>query len=499
MVLLLIFITTIGFANAEEGEIREAREFLSKNVVTKTLKNGITLIMLNRGFAPTLSFEIAFRVGSSDESYETIGTAHLLEHMLFKGTDKIGTKNYKKERILLRKINAVGETLDRLLLANPKNTRIPELKKQLLNLQKEHSKFVTPARYDKIFSSHGGKYFNASTSRDKTGYYISLPSSKLKLWAELESERLRNPVMREYYKERKVVFEERLQRYDSGGVTGFYSRFISQAFIAHPYRHPIIGWRSNILSLSQQNVIRFYRKYYIPSRMAITIVGKQDIDETYRVVNKYFGKLESRPEPKEIAIKEPPIRGERRFTYYYQNNPYLLVGWKKPTFPSQDDIVCDVIEEILSGGQSSRLYKRLVLERKIASSVWAYNGSPGARYDSLFVVGGTPMPSHTSEELEKEIYKELKDMEENLTQDEITAARNRITSSFIFGLSQNRRIASKLSSFQTLFRDWKHVFTFLEGIQKVSVNDVKRVSTQYFKADNRIVGILRDSRKRNAK
>ncbi len=238
---ILIFI-----AAGLSAKINDAGTYLKENVKTFKLSNGITLILLNRGYSPTLAFEIAFRVGSVNETYRTAGAAHMLEHMLFKGTDVIGTKDYKKEKVILKKIEAIGETLDKVRILNPDNVRISHLEKELKKLQKEQRKYVVNSPYDMIYTSNGGVGFNASTSKDMTGYYIELPSKKLKLWAKTESERLRKPVLREFYLERNNVIQERLMRYDSKGTGLLFESFIATAFQSHPYRHPIIGWRSNI-------------------------------------------------------------------------------------------------------------------------------------------------------------------------------------------------------------------------------------------------------------
>jgi len=484
----------IGAGTPGSADIGAVDTYLLKHVVTKKLANGITLIMLNRGYAPTLAFEIAFRVGSVEESYKTAGAAHMLEHMLFKGTDKLGTTDYKKEKVYLDKIAATGERLDRLILREPKSAEIPKLKARLTKLQEEHSKFVVRSPYDKVYTEQGGVGFNASTSRDMTGYYIELPSSKLELWAKIESERLRKPVLREYYLERNNVFEERLLRTDSSGVGGLFERFLATAFMAHPYRHPVIGWGANIPFLSLKDVEEFYWTYYIPSRMTITIVGKQDPDKTFRVINKYFGAMKSRPDPGEIAMKEPPLSGERRFVYFFESNPYLIIGWLKPAAPDWDDYVFEIVQEVLSGGKSSRLYRSLVLEKKIASEVNAWNGSPGARYGNLFIIMATPQPGHSLEEMEKEIYREIARLGDGITADEIQHARNRMESKFVFNLSDNEEVAGLFSYFQTIYGDWRELVNYMGKVQKVGVDDVKRVTSKYLVEGNRIVGMLKDTR-----
>lgn len=495
-ILSLIMLTAVlGTAPAAYADtVKDAGSYLREKVVTGRLGNGAQVVMMNRGYTPTLALIISFKTGSVEESYATTGAAHLLEHMLFKGTDKIGTRDYASEKKVLDRIEAVGETLDRLRLVNPGNTRIPELEREMKELQKEHAKYITDDRYDKIYSMNGGVGFNAGTSNDFTSYYLELPASGLELWAGLESARLRHPVFREYYTERDTVYEERLMRVDSSGVAKLYEEFLATAFIAHPYRHPVIGWKSGIRSLSLRDVRNFYYSNYIPERMTITVVGKQDTKATLKTLEKFFGGLEKRPVPAPVAVREPEQKGERRFTVRFESNPHLVIGWHKPSFPDRADYVCDVIENLLSDGKTSRLYSSLVLEKKIASSISAWNGFPGARYDSLFVISGSPRPPHTAADLEKAIYQEIERLKKDLSRDELQKVVNRIESSMVFNLASNMGVARYLSYYQTVMGDWRYMATYLEEVKKVSGDDITRSLGRYFTQENRTVGILEDTR-----
>jgi predicted Zn-dependent peptidase len=500
IILISVLLSAIALAAApDRSAIRDAGEYLKKNVVMKKLKNGITVIMLNRGFAPVLAFEISFRVGSVDESYQTIGAAHMLEHMLFKGTETVGTKDWHKERVIQDKIEAVGETIDRLKITDPNNVRLPELEEELGRLQKEQAALVVNSPYDAIYTENGGVGFNASTSKDKTGYYVELPASKLEMWARLESDRLTNFVLREYYLERNNVLQERLMRYDSIGTGLMFERFIAAAFIAHPYRHPIIGWRSNIPFLSIVDIRKFFRDHYTPSRMTITIVGMQDTSRTFEIINRYFGNIETRPDPAPVTIAEPRQLGECRFNLYFESNPYLVIGWHKPAFPARDDLICDVISEILTGGKSSRLYRSLVMEKKIASSVSAWNGAPGSRYPNLFTIFATPQPPHTSLELERAIYDEMDRFFRDVSAEEIQKVVNGIESGMVFDLETNKGLAGTLSYYQTLYGNWRYAADYLAMIKKVTIPDIKTMKAKYFFESNRTVGILIDSRSTGGK
>ena len=475
--------------------ITDASDYLEKNVTVKKLKNGITLIMLNRGVSPTLAFEISFRVGSADESYNTIGAAHLLEHMLFKGTEKTGTRDFKKEKVIMDKIEILGEKIDRLRLSNPSNPNIAKLQKELTKLQEAQNEFIVPSPYDRIYASNGGVGFNASTSKDETGYYIELPASKIELWAKIESERLKGPVLREFYIERNNVVEERLMRYDSSGTGVLFEQFLAQAFSAHPYRHPTIGWASNIPNLSIKDIRKFFNDYYIPERMTITIVGRQNTNETLKIMNKYFGDIPKKQNPSEIPVVEPVQNGERRFTVFHESNPLIMMGWHKPAFPAKDDYVFDILSDIISSGKSSPLYKSLVIDKKAFTSISSWNGMPGVRYNNMFMIYGSPRPHISAAEAEKMIYDEMDKIINNLNNDDLAKIRIKIESETVFSLDTNKGIARMLSYYQTIFHDWKYLLSFIKAANEITVDDIKKVSAKYMTEKNRVVGILADSRK----
>lgn len=469
-------------------------DYFKHRVVEKRLNNGIVLLMVDRGFSPTLAMHIAFRVGSADESYNTSGAAHILEHMLFKGTDKLGTKDYAKERPIINRIEAIGETIDRLKLERPESGDIKKLEEELKKLQAEEAELTVGSPYDMLYTSNGGIMFNASTSKDMTGYYIQLPSDRIELWAEIESARLKNPVFREYYSERDNVFEERLMRYNSSGEGLLQEAFFAAAYSAHPYRHPVIGWESNIKYMSINDIKKFYNDYYIPSRMTITIVGKQDPEKTYSIIKKYFESIKPRPEPGEVKVIEPEQSGEKRVNVYFKSKPSIIIGWKKPCSPSKYDYAFDIIQTAIGTGKSSRLYRSLVLEKKMVSSVYAWNGAPGSRYNNMFIVHASPVSGVNPEDVEKEIYREMKKFRDEVNSAELDRVKNISESSFIFMLDSNDGIANQLSYFQTVNKDWRYLSDYPDNLNRVSIKDVHDAYDRYIIDNYKTVAVLRDNR-----
>lgn len=489
--LTLLLSGSLLHAGTEKSEADQVTRMLKREVKVHKLKNGITVIMMNRGVTPTVALEISFATGSSHESYDTMGAAHMLEHMLFKGTDRVGTTNYRKEKRLLKKINRLGNRIDAISFRNPHDPRLPELRSRLKKLQKKHARYVVNAPYDSIYTRAGGVGFNASTSRDKTGYYIQLPSDKLELWAKTESERLRKPVFRQFFLERDNVMEERRMRYGSSGSGMLMEHFIATAYSAHPYRHPIIGWESSIKSLTIKKISDFYYKNYIPSRMTITLVGRFDQHKALGILTKYFSSIKKRPEPAPVQVREPEQKGEKRFTVNFDASPLLIMGWHKPTWPAREDYIFDVAAELLGGGKSSRLYRELVLEKKLATSVSVWNGFPGARYDNLFVIYVQPAQGKSTSEIERIIYNEIENLTKHISKAEAKRIQVSLESDIVFSLDTNKGVASLLSYYQTVLGDWTYALTYMQQVRSVTPEDIQRSVKKYLVPSNRTVGLLK--------
>ena len=392
--LLVLFLLALhGIASAQN---------LADRVVEHTFPNGLQLLMIERHTSPTIAPYILFKAGSVDESYDSRGIAHMLEHMLFKGTKTIGTTDYEKEKVVLAEIDKIGDMLD---MERAKGTKadaakITELEEALKTQQELAKQWVVSGEYTEIYTQHGSTGFNAGTSVDYTIYTVELPSNKLELWAMLESDRLKNAVLRQFYVEREAVKEERRMRVDSQPGGKLYEQFMAAAFTAHPYGTPIIGWPSDIAMLNRKKAEEFFRVHYAPNNSVMVIVGDINPEKTIKLIEKYFGDIPSQPLPAEVTVREPAQEGERRIEVQYEAEPQMMIGFHKPTIPHFDDYVLDMISAILSDGRTSRFYRNIV-ETGIAVSVNSINGYPGARYNNLFVLNATPRSPNTTEDVEK--------------------------------------------------------------------------------------------------
>lgn len=469
-----------------------ASSTLAQKVVEHQFANGLKLLIVERHDTPIVSAYITIGVGSVNETSQTRGVAHLLEHMLFKGTQTFGTTDYQKERPILDAIERVGSRLDALRLKkNADPDKIAALEQELAELQEKHRQYVVKDVFSTIYSENGGVGYNAFTSKDLTTYMISLPSNKLELWALIESDRMKHPVLREFYTERDVIQEERRRSHDSDPGRVLYETLVLNAFSVHPYRNPIIGWHSDIANLSPQKTRRFLHEYYAPVNTVIALVGDVQATDAIALVQRYFGDIPSGTPVPQVTTIEPVQKGEKRVREIFDAEPRLAIAWHKPTMPNKDDYVFDLIDQILGSGRSSRLYRTLVEEQQLATSVSVF-GAPGSRYPNLFVIEAVPRHPHTTDELEKAIYNELDKLAENpVKDDELTKVRNRLVTDQLRRLDSNAGLAGLLTSFQSLNGDWRYLVTYQEEIDKLTAEDIRRVAAEYLTPENRTVVVLK--------
>jgi len=272
-VIIFIFIIMIPVGLFAKDPIKE----IEKRVVEHTLKNGMKILILKRPTAPLVSFQMMFRAGGVDEVNGKTGLAHLFEHMMFKGTKTVGTKDYSAELPILEKINNLAleiRSIDLLGLEEDQK-RLKKLKSSMKKLEKKHQSLLIPSEFDQIYKKEGGEGLNAFTGKDMTGFVVSLPSNKWELWPMLEADRMKNPVLREFYKERDVVMEERRMRYENEPDGKLWENFVSLAYQAHPYGFPTIGWMSDLRRLTVQDARIFFKKHYAPQQCGRRDCGKR--------------------------------------------------------------------------------------------------------------------------------------------------------------------------------------------------------------------------------
>jgi len=467
-----------------------------KRITVKKLTNGLTLVICERPEAPVFSFFTLVNAGSVQDPMLATGLAHMMEHMAFKGTTTIGTTNYPAEKVALAKV----ETAYAAYLAERDKSvgrdpgKLDQLEKSWKAAIDEAQKYVVPNEFGKIVEQNGGEDMNAATADDDTVYHYSLPENRLELWAYLESERFLHPVLREFYKERDVVIEERRMRTDSSPFGRLLEQFTAAAFTAHPYHRPSIGYISDLNHFSATDAQKFFDKYYVPANMVIAIAGDIRAAQALPILEQYFVRLPTRPQPDEITTAEPPQNSERKVVLKEASQPLYLEGYHRPDYRSKDDAVFDAISDLMSEGRTSRLYRLLVRDKKIASFSEGFSGFPGAKYPHLFAFLAVPLPGHKPEEMGEAIHAEIDRLKkEDITDEELKMIKTRSKANLIRGLADNAGLAEQLAIYQTLYGDWRELFRSVDRIDQVTKADIRRVANQVFQDTNRTVAMIENA------
>lgn len=466
---------------------------LVESVTAFQLDNGLRFIVLERHDAPVFSFMTHVDAGSVDENVGQTGLAHMFEHMAFKGTDEIGSKNYGKEKQLIARVDALFQELyaerDKGAGADPK--RVEALQAQIAAAEKEADEFVEMNEFGQIIDRAGGVGLNASTGADGTYYYYSLPSNRLELWAYLESERFLKPVFRQFYKERDVVMEERNMRVDSQPFGQFIEEMLGVAFRAHPYKSMGIGHRSDLETLRLDEAEAFYATYYTPQNMVVAVVGDVYPDEVKRLAQKYFAKLPRRADPPVVQTKEPKQNGQRRYVLNGDTQPIFGMCFHRPEEGHADDAALSVLGSVLGDGRTSRLHKRLVKQDKSALAAGAFNGFPGSKYPNLFIVFSIPNSGHSPEEMEKVTLEEIERLKtERITDEELQRVKTQTRAGFIRSLGSNSGLARALAEFEVLRGGWRNLFEEVARIEAVTHEQVQEAAKKYLTTENSTVGYM---------
>ncbi|MDP2166876.1 MAG: pitrilysin family protein [Thermodesulfovibrionales bacterium] len=426
--LIVCFAIILLIAAPSYAEVKEYR-----------LPNGLNVLMIEDHKAPLAVFQIWYRVGSRNEPAGKTGLSHLLEHMMFKGTPKYGSKAFSN-----------------------------------------------------LVQKYGGTD-NAYTTKDYTMYYQRLPSGKIDLSIELEADRMKNLLMdeKETLAERDVVMEERRLRYEDDPQTSLYEEVMAAAFKVYPYRWPVIGWMSDLKGIGRDDLYDYYKKYYSPDNAVIVVSGDINPDELIKKIEAGFSGIKPSPVPRpEITSEEPPQKGQRRVYLKREAElPYMLAVYHAPAFPDEDAYSLEVLAMVLSGGKSGRVYKSLIYEKKIAISAFAdYSGLTSG--PALFYLGGTASPGRDIGEVERAFHEEIDKIKAGPPSGiEVQKARNQIEASFL--MSQDSiYFQAQLTGMYEMAGGWRLKDSYLQGIRKVTPEDIQRVARKYLIEDAGTVGIL---------
>ena len=426
LVAALVLLAAAGWAQAATEPL-EAR-----------LDNGLRILLLEDHRSPVVSFQVWYRVGSRNELPGATGTAHLLEHMMFKGTSRYGA-----------------------------------------------------GMYARLIEQNGGQD-NAFTTQDYTAYFVTIAADKIDLVLEVESDRMQNLLLdpKAIETERQVVMEERRSRTEDD-PEGFLGEEVSAiAFKSHPYRWPIIGWMEDIRRITPDELRGFYRTYYVPNNALVVAVGDFKAPELLEKIKRHFDPIARGAEPRPVQVVEPPQNGERRVTIKKAAElPVIFIGYHVPNYRSADAPALEVFSVILSEGRASRLYRQLVYEQQLALNAGGDYSSSSAD-PNLFWFYATPLPERSIEEVEKALMRELERLKTDLvSNEELARARNQVEATFVFEQDSVHRRASLLARFE-LVGSWRLLEQFVPTIRAVTAEELREVARRYFPEDRRNVGVL---------
>jgi len=422
---LMLWMGMGSFAAAGRLPIQEAH-----------LENGLRILVLEDHAWPVATFQVWYRVGSRDEHPGITGISHLLEHMAFKGTSRGG-----------------------------------------------------PEEYSQIIQKNGGDD-NGWTSWDYTCFFAELAADRLNIAMDLLAGQMTNLLLDslELKSEREVVKEER-RLGENSPYEQVFEEMMAAAFKSHPYQWPVVGWMPDLDAITREELERYYRTEYLPGNATAVVVGDVKTKEVVEAVRRYFGSVPVGNPPVEPQILEPEQKGERRVKVVKQAEmPAVMIGYHTVGIGDADEYVLTVVEKILSGGQSARLYHDLVYEKQLALQAEA--GILQAREPMLFWAWGIPQIGHTTDELETAIYGELERLQrEPVSDGELAKAKNQLQASFVFDQEKVSGLGEAVGYYDAL-QSYTYLDTYLDRIQAVTKEDIVRVSRKYFGEDNRTVAIL---------
>lgn len=471
-------------------------------VVEKRLSNGMKILMVERHDSPSVAGGWVAHVGSANERPGMTGIAHLFEHMLFKGTPVLGTKDYGKDLEIIQEQERVRELMRReearmrqmqrrgllkedLLKPENQTEEYRKLEKEFKKLVEDQRKILVKNEFDRIYTSNGGSMMNAYTSMDLTAYFITVPANKLELWMWMESERLLQPVFREFYAERDVVFEERRMRTESTPLGRLNESFWAMFWESHPYSWPTVGWPSDIPAITKAQADEFFATYYAPENITLILIGDFKWQNCLKLANRYFARIPrgTKPAP-DVVTREIKQVGEKRLNGEAEANSQVDIMYHTPAFGHPDTYPLRVLAQVLST-RTGRLYKRLIVKDKIATDTFA--GAYTLKYGGVFTTGGEAAEGQTPADVEKAVLEEIEKIKnEPAPAKELQKVKNNFAAAEYRKLTHNHAILQQLMRYEGSGR-WQEINEAGPKIQAVTAEDIQRVAKKYLVKNNRSV------------
>ena len=490
----------LALAAACAGGTAAAQQVPVEEVV---LDNGMTLLLLPRPGDPNVAAGWVAKVGSVYERPGITGVAHLFEHMMFKGTAAIGTRNIEQDLQIIAQLDEVkaalrveeaalleAERLGRIEDAGDpahRNERHQALMDRFEALLAQQGELLIKEDFSRIYSGQGASGMNAGTSYDFTLYFVNVPANKLELWFWMESDRLLNPVFREFYAERDVVHEERRLRTDSTPIGRFQEQFEALFWQSSPYGWPVVGWPSDLEGITRGEALAFFDLYYAPNNLAAALVGDFDPAEAKALAERYFGRLPRGDRlPPQPRTREMPQVSEKRMLAYAETNPQVVVRYHSVPDGHVDEPALVVLGQLLND-RTGRLYRALVEEQGVATR--ASGGQSGFKFEGMFELRGTAAEGHAPEEVEQALYAEMERLKtESVDPRELQKVKNQNAASTFRQLQGNFFLMYSLLM-REAYRGWETINSDPPLYEAVTADDIMRVANTYFEPENRTVAV----------
>ncbi|WP_308604787.1 pitrilysin family protein [uncultured Fibrobacter sp.] len=453
----------------------------------KVLDNGLTVLLYPNTQAPTVSCRLFYVTGSVNEIPGSSGLAHILEHELFKGTKKVGVTDFHKDSILLVKQDSVM-SLSREAAVRGDSLNAQKFRAEYDSLVEEERQYMVKEELWSAYQQAGGTGLNAFTTDLMTAYFVTLPKNRLELFLYLESDRMQNAILREFYSERDVVREERRMRYDDRPSGRYFETLNGMTYEAFPYRIPTIGWPSDIMNLTREQAAEHYRKYYKPRNAILVLAGDLDTASAMALVQKYFAEIPSGEAFAPITVRDPEPAGEKRLTVYRPDAPNRMdFIFKTPGVGDSSLYALDIAEGVLNG-RSGRLYKKLVEEKKVAVSARAANSVN--KTVSEFSISVLLQPDANPDSVEAFVWEELEKLKtETVSERELAKVKNRATMGLVESFLDMENVATQLAWYE-MFGDYKILLNWPDNLGKVTPENVQNIAQKTFSHKNATIGLL---------
>jgi predicted Zn-dependent peptidase len=476
---------------------------INVNVQSFVLENGMVFLVVERPATPQVACRLAIRAGSALEESGKTGIAHMLEHMLFKGTKNFGSLDYQKDQQLQDRIEAAYQAvLEEQNKRQPNAGLIGEKLAEMEALRLEVQKNYVPQAFAAQLGKNGAVGVNAFTTKDQTQYMASVPSDMLEQWFAIASEQIFEPAWREFYVEKEVVQREWAFRYinDPGGAA--WLDLSTTAYAAHPYRNPVIGWKSDMEKFATRDAIAFHNTYYNPTNAVCVLVGDVNLEKARRLAESYFARYPAGKRAPETVTREPAQRGPRQSVRYLKGarTPLVRIGFHGARMGTRDFYALDAMTMILSYGRSSRL-SQAVQYKGLAQSAWSYN--PDNRYAGMVVLGGSPNEPElvkkqgasddekrraylgACEQLEELLLAQVEKMKTELVVDsELQRIKKLSRRDFIDRMRSNEGLAGALATLEVQ-TGWQYLENYLENLETITPEDIRAAAAKYLTGDNK--------------